>query len=729
MVKFLRSQLARKMTIYVILISTFFALFSSTLQIYSEYKKEVDIVYSGLEQIERTHMANLTSQVWLLESEGLLITAVGLLDLPNINYIAIYSGQDILLERGNDNSENTIVKNFPLTHIHNGESKLIGKMVIKATLDDIYQNVIDRALLIVFINTVKTFIVSLLILFVFYFLISRHLNDIANFVQQMDINHFESKFSYRRRPNSAKSQDELDILNTTFFKMLNKLNAITIELEETINSMVDAVVVIGEDCKILTFNPAAEKLFGYSYAEVKGKSVITLIPDYHANNHGDYVNSYFTGAPEKVENKRRDLTGQHKNQTAFPIRLSVAVLPRDAQGKLRFVSTIQDLTLVRQQEEQIRRTQKLDALGKLSSGIAHDNNNILGVVLGYSELLENSLQEHPKWQKYANQINHAAQRGAKLTNKLLSFTRKKAYECNSVQINELLRQQKDMLQKLVTIKIKLIYELPDNIWPIWVDENDLEDALINLSINAMHAMENVEAATLVIKTANHEFNKKQAAEKNVKEGEYIQISLTDNGCGIDEDTKEKMFDPFFSTKGELGTGLGLSQVFAFVKRSSGGVTAKSSPDKGTCFELYIPRYIDNKKLMQPNITKILPLQGSETILIMDDEQLVRNLCRDILTLQGYKTLVAENSQQVFNILKQQKIDVLLTDIVMSDVDGYQLSHMVQNLYPQIKIQLMTGFDGSKNQKLVNKSNKNNILHKPFRAVELCKYIHTLLNSK
>ncbi len=732
--KFFHSQLAKKTTMYVILISTFFALFSSAFQVYSEYKKEVNVAYTQLEQIEKTYLPNISSQAWLLEIEGLKISVTGLLTLPNIEYVKIDAEQNMLIESGSQNSENTVTRSYPIIHTYNGKSNVLGTMEVTATLDNIYQNVIDRMLLIIAVNTVKTFIVSLLIMMLFYRLISRHLNDIVVYLQQLDLTRSNKPFVYDRKHSDAAYQDELDVLNNTVYHILNNLQQLTTrlsrkerELKDTINSIGDAIIVMGEDGTIRAFNPAAEKLFGYTYDEIIGESVELLMPENHANNHKYYIQNYLAGATPKIIGIGRELEGLHKNKTVFPIRLSIATLPNDETGNKRFVATVQDFTVIKKQEDKLRRAQKFDALGKLSSGIAHDNNNILGIILGYSDILKSALNEQPKLKKYAEQINHAAQRGAKLTNKLLNFTRKKSFEESNVNINELLKQQKDVLQKLITVKTKLELQLPDNIWPIMVDENDLEDAIINLSINAMHAMEDTGAALLKLETCNLIIDNSQASENNIEKAEYVKISVIDNGCGMSDEVKDKIFDPFYSTKGELGTGLGLSQVFAFIQRSSGGISVKSAPDEGTCFELYIPRHSEKIEFMPEHSDDQLTFEGNQTILIVDDEELIRNLCYEILSQHGYSAIIAENSRSALEILKHQKVDLLLTDIVMPEIDGYELAHQVQKLYPDTKIHFMSGFDGSKNKALTNEFNNNKLLTKPFTLKELCQCVYNLLN--
>jgi len=497
------------------------------------------------------------------------------------------------------------------------------------------------------------------------------------------------------------------------------------EQREILQSMLDAVITIGENGKIHSFNTSAERLFGYMADEVVGKNVNLLMPSDFSNSHDGYIHNYLDGGDPKIIGKGREVVGLKKNKETFPISLSIAELPKQADGKRRFISSCFDLTQVKKQEEHLRRTQKMDALGQLTGGIAHDYNNMLGVILGYAELLEGRLDD-PELKKYVKQILHAGQRGTKLTKKLLSFSRVKALDTKILDINKLLSDSKQVLEKTLTSRIQLKLSLEEQIWPVRLDEGELEDAILNISINAMHAM--VGPGQLMLETRNERINELDGKLLDIKPGDYVRLTITDTGEGMDDDTKEKVFDPFYSTKGDKGSGLGLSQVYGFVKRCGGTIKVTSQLQQGTQFILYLPRNSteesgqakEEKKGNSDN-------RGNEVILVVDDEVALLNLTSEILTQQGYKVFAAENGRKALAIMKAEHVDLLITDIIMPNMDGYALAAVVQKKYPKIKIQLVSGFsDDTNRNKSEDKTLSESLLLKPFRMQDLLGKVNGLL---
>ncbi|MBL4621968.1 MAG: response regulator, partial [Immundisolibacteraceae bacterium] len=423
-------------------------------------------------------------------------------------------------------------------------------------------------------------------------------------------------------------------------------------------------------------------------------------------------------------------------KSTFPMRVSINALPDDGSGIARFIGSCHDLSEFKQQETQLRRAQRMDALGKLTGGIAHDFNNLLGVVIGYSGLLERKLSAEPKLARHASQILHAAERGANLTNKLLGFSRQEELIAARVDVNALVTDQLEVLQTTLTVRIALKVNLGEQLWPVWLDNNDLQDALLNISINASHAMdESCRVHQLTISTSNISLDPAEAKTLGLRSGDYVRLSLADTGIGMDDETKESIFDPFFSTKGAEGTGLGLSQVFGFISRADGAIKVHSTLGVGTEFMLYFPRHIVDKTVQQDSPAQLdsadnqIKLGSNIQILVVDDEADLNELNVELLTEQGYQVFAAENSDQAWAILQQQDIDLIYCDVVMPGTDGFQLAERVQQQYPQIKIQMTSGFTGDLHVDISDQKLHQQMLYKPVNPQRMLERIQFLLSDR
>lgn len=396
----------------------------------------------------------------------------------------------------------------------------------------------------------------------------------------------------------------------------------------------------------------------------------------------------------------------------------------DKTGEVYAVCGIStDITYRKKQEQLMQRSQKMDALGKLTGGIAHDYNNMLGVVIGYSELLKLSLADNETLYKYADEIHLASERGANLSKKLLSFSRPQTGENQVVDVNELLNEQQDMLEKVLTARIKLDLLLDPFVWPVCINGSELIDAIVNISLNAMSAME--QGGVFTIQTHNIALGEFEAKQLDILPGKYIQLVFTDTGTGIDEVTQQKIFEPFFTTKGERGTGLGLSQVYGLVKNNKGSVEVESRVGQGTTIKICLPSF-EEKQELAPKKTSIAPenMQGVATVLVVDDESSLRNLVQETLSNYGYHVLTAGNGVEALKVLEVYKVDVLFSDVIMPEMDGYQLARQVREKYPTIKIQLASGYY-QHDEIEVDPVLVDNILHKPFTSQELLQCIKRL----
>ena len=484
-----------------------------------------------------------------------------------------------------------------------------------------------------------------------------------------------------------------------------------------------ATIEWNPDFQVVDWNKAAEAMFGYTVDEVKGRNFADImLPD----NAIVDVKQIWKDLMAKTGGTLS--TNENITKDGRTILCEWHNTPlKDETGKvIGAASIVQDITERIKLEEQLNRSQKMDAIDKLTGGIAHDYNNMLGIILGYSELLEENLHDNPELFNYIQEIHHAANRGSKLTAKLLSFTRKKSHDEESLIINKLLQYEKDMLEKTLTARIKLRYELDDELWPVLLDSSELEDVIINIAINAMHAIDGNGALT--IKTNNAALKGGEAQSLGLVEGEYVQISFTDTGRGMNESTRLKMFDPFYSTKGDKGTGLGLSQVYGFIQRSKGSISVTSQLGMGTELRLYIPRNnISTSSVQSENNELTDVLHGTEMIMLVDDEEALRNLTSIILTEHGYKVICASDGKQALEILEKKSVDLLLSDVIMPEMDGFQLAKVVSEKYPAIKIQLASGYTDNRESEYKNESWYNEILYKPINGKALLLRIRELLN--
>jgi len=382
-------------------------------------------------------------------------------------------------------------------------------------------------------------------------------------------------------------------------------------------------------------------------------------------------------------------------------------------------------------EIQLRQSQKMEALGKIVGGIAHDFNNLLGIMMGYAELLKTNLSKDPANQSYACQIFDASMRGSKLTKKLLGISRSKEQFAEHIELNTLLNENRELLQKTITARVLLDYNLEEPLPLIYCDQSDLNDCLLNLCINAMHAMKDTEFPKLSFKTSHILIPTINAAKLGITAGQFVELAITDNGIGIDEQILEHVFEPFFTTKGDLGTGLGLSQVYAFMKRCNGAIEIDSLLEKGTRVALLFPakeisREKNRQKFIESKSTEAL--NGNETVLIVDDEPSLTAMTATILENKGYKTLTCNSGKSALDILSSQKVDLLISDIIMPEMSGDELATIVKQQYPQLPIQLASGYSEQHNLNQLDPELHKNILIKPFDSTILLQRIRSLLNQ-
>jgi hemerythrin-like metal-binding protein/PAS domain S-box-containing protein len=499
--------------------------------------------------------------------------------------------------------------------------------------------------------------------------------------------------------------------------------------EQMLNGMLTFLAILNADGEVLFVNKSGLAIGGDAadMERMRGKKLY----DIGCWNYSERDRLIIKDDLEKsrITNIRaRDIQIQSGDGSLIWIEFHINKI-NDDQGQLQYlIAEGRDITERKNAEEQLRRGQKMEALGKLTGGIAHDYNNMLGVIMGYAEMLASNLEQQPELAKYATEIYRSGERGARLAKKLLGFSRNRQAETEIVNLNDVLNDELHMLEKTMTPKISLRLELQNDLWLTEIDKGDLEDAILNVCINAMQAMP--DSGDLTLTTKNLSLRGLDAEILDLEPGDYVELSITDTGIGMDKTIQARIFDPFFTTK-EDGTGLGLSQVYGFVKSTGGTVKVYSELGKGSRLIFLLPRkesILDNK----PELKKV-ELEdvagGSESILVVDDEAGLRNLAQNVLTRKGYKVFVAENADEALKVLEKQEVDLLLSDVIMPGIDGYMLANLVQQRFPEIKIQMVSGFSDDRHLKVIDENLHQQLLKKPYKSVDLLNRIRLLLDNE
>lgn len=382
-------------------------------------------------------------------------------------------------------------------------------------------------------------------------------------------------------------------------------------------------------------------------------------------------------------------------------------------------------------EQALRRTQKMDAIGQLTGGIAHDFNNILSIMLGNLDILQRLVSADDSALKRVETMRKAGQRAADLTKQLLIFSRDHAAETSVTDINQVIKEMGSLITRSVTPEVEVVNHFAIDLWNTEIDAGDFEDSLLNLIINARDSM--VGHGHLTIETHNTTLDAAYCEQHpGISPGEYVGLSVSDDGKGIPYDQQERIFEPFYTTKDKgKGTGLGLAMVFGFVKRSGGYIECCSEEGAGTTFRLYLPRAKGEAQQNKQNgeQAKTLP-RGTETILVVDDENDLADLARESLEAQGYRVLTASNGMQALKLLAEEPvIDLLFSDIVMpGGINGYELAKQARTIQPKIKVQLTSGYTANVTEQNIDKTFDTKLLAKPYTQADMVHRVRAILDG-
>jgi len=485
----------------------------------------------------------------------------------------------------------------------------------------------------------------------------------------------------------------LDITNRKAWE--EELVATNQALQTMIEASPLAIMALDKAGHVTLWNPAAERIFGWTKEEAIGR-LNPIVPEeqigqFHVLRERVLRGGGFSG----MELRRR--TRENK-----PIDISLSTAPiRDARGDIvGIMSVMDDITerkqieeALRQSEEQFRQAQKMEAVGMLAGGVAHDFNNLLTAIRGYSDLLLQRIDARSPFRKEVEEIHKAGERASALTRQLLAFSRKQVMQPKILNMNEIVSGMEEMLRRMVDENIDLITVLRPDLWSVQVDRGQIEQVIMNLVVNARDAIE--KGGKITIETGNVILDDAYVSRHSVvAPGAYAMLAVSDTGVGMDEETKARLFDPFFTTKEKgKGTGLGLSTVYGIIKQSNGYIWVYSEQNRGSTFKIYFPRHESQVVEKGPEASPATSPRGHETILLVEDEDMVRMLARDVLRKHGYTVLEARDGAEAMGVAVSHRgpIHLLITDVVMPNMGGQEVAVSLAPLLSGMKVLFMSGY--------------------------------------
>lgn len=492
-----------------------------------------------------------------------------------------------------------------------------------------------------------------------------------------------------------------------------------------VDSSQDAIIGKNLDGIVTHWNKGAEEIYGYTAQEMIGRHISTLAPEDRRDEIAEILHKIRNG--QRVEYFESVRITRDKRR----LNMSISVSPiYDAEGHVVGASTIaRNITAQKKTEEQLRQSQKMEAIGRLAGGLAHDFNNLLGIVTACSELLRGKLAD-PESNEYIDNIREAAKRGAALTRQLLSFSRRQPVQKQLLDLNQRLKEVRKLLTPLMGDDVEISH-LPRSVHAIVeADPGQMDQIVLNLAVNARDAMPR--GGRLILETAVFDFDESFVREhRGMSAGRYVMLAISDNGIGMDEATRNRIFEPFFTTKETgKGTGLGLATVYGIVKQSGGHIWVYSEPGHGTTFKIYFPSAEQKMDGAEETREDVLPARRSGvTVLVAEDDRIMRHLTRKMLEEHGYTVLEAEDGNAALELISstRTKIDVTLTDVVMKGMTGPELVLKLTEFHPDMKVVYMSGYTGE----LVTHQGLDNsirLLEKPFTRAGLLQTLDAALSE-
>jgi PAS domain S-box-containing protein len=471
------------------------------------------------------------------------------------------------------------------------------------------------------------------------------------------------------------------------------------------------------DYRFLEINPAFEKITGLKASEVVGKTVLEILPGIEQQWIETYGAVALTGQPAFFTDYAEEMD-KHFEVTVFRAEPN------------QFACILADITEKKRLEEQLNQAQKMESIGRLAGGMAHDYNNALGAIIGFTELALDEVASAGPLQNDLNEVLRAAKRAADITRQLLAFARKQTIAPRVFDLNEQVEDTFKMLRRLIGEDIDLTWLPGTSPCMVNMDISQVDQILVNLCINARDAISDV--GKITIETKRVHFDDDYCANHaGFLPGDFILLAVSDNGCGMDGKLVNDIFEPFFTTKDvDKGTGLGLSTVYGIVKQNNGFINVYSEPDRGTTFKIYVSQFKGEQAVIEPKTKTALPVGRGETVLLVEDDLSILELTRKILDSLGYNVLTANTPSEALALAEKNSagIHLLVTDVIMPQMNGRELAERLQRHYPNLRELFMSGYtaDAIAHHGVLEKG--LHFIQKPFSRENLAKIVRRVLDD-
>jgi PAS domain S-box-containing protein len=563
---------------------------------------------------------------------------------------------------------------------------------------------------------------------------ARVLGDLARIVEDEEQSH-----EYRLRRKDGKYRwvrDEWRLIRDSAGKPVEIVGSLAdvtdskqgeeerARLSSVVEQSNEAVVITDLDGDIVYVNSAWERLTGFKRAEVVGLNARILKSGKH---DPEFYRTLWTTLV-RGGSWAGHLINQRKDRSLFEGESTISPV-RDAGGRLvNYVQLLRDVTREKQIEDQLRQSQKMEAVGRLAGGVAHDFNNLLTIIMGRGQLLLARLEADSPLKPDVDLVLKTADRAAALTRQLLAFSRKQVLAMTVLDLNVVVGNMEQMLRRLIGEDVELVTTLAPGLGRVKADPGQIEQVIMNLAVNSRDAMPR--GGRLTIETADVADPSGQLPA-GARPGPHVMLAIADTGCGMDAATISRVFEPFFTTKGvDKGTGLGLSTVYGIVKQSGGEVVVESEPGVGSRFRVYLPRVEETAAAVRPTTASPAVRRGHETILLAEDEPEVRDLVRQILDMNGYVVLEAADGSEALRIAAEYSapIHLTITDVVMRQIGGVSLAQQMRALRPETKILYMSGYTNEAVIRHGVLGHDTVLMQKPFTAEALIQQVREILDS-